>query len=185
MAFNPVSHQLASCATSDFALWSADQKAVQKYKIASRINCCAWTNDGQYLALGLANGTVSMRNKAGEEKGKIERPGGANSPIYGVAWNPVSQGNADTICVVDWAQTMSFYSLGGQIVGKDRALGFDPLAVTYFPDGEFVTVTGCNKALQLFTRDGIRLGMLAELHESWVWTTAVHPAGTSIVSSLF
>lgn len=63
LAFNPVSHQLASCTQSDFALWSADQKAVQKYKIATRVNCCAWTNDGQYLALGMANGIVSIRNK--------------------------------------------------------------------------------------------------------------------------
>lgn len=63
LTFNPVSHQLASCTQSDFAFWSTDQKAVQKYKVSSKINCCAWTNDGQYLALGLSNGTVSIRNK--------------------------------------------------------------------------------------------------------------------------
>lgn len=185
VAFNPVSHQLASCTASDFALWSAEQKAVQKYKIVARVNCCAWTNDGQYLVLGLANGTVSIRNKAGEEKGKIERPGGSSSPIYGVACNPVVTGSADSICVIDWGQTISFFSLGGQVVGKERSLGFDALAVTYFPDGEFLTVTGCNKAIQLFTKDGIRLGLLGEQYESWVWSMAVHPTGASMASKLY
>jgi WD40 repeat protein len=65
LAYNPVSHHLASCAVSDFAFWSAEQKAVQKHKSSARINTCTWTNDGQYLALGLGNGSVSIRNKVG------------------------------------------------------------------------------------------------------------------------
>lgn len=47
-----------------------------------------WTNDGQYLALGMVNGVVSIRNKNGEEKVKIERPGGSSSPIWSITWNP-------------------------------------------------------------------------------------------------
>lgn len=65
LAFNPLSHQLASCAVSDFAFWSTEQKAVQKHKTNSRINSCSWTSDGQYLALGLGNGVISIRNKVG------------------------------------------------------------------------------------------------------------------------
>lgn len=189
LAFNPVSHQLASCSNSDFAFWSAEQKAVQKTKVVARVNCCAWTNDGQYLVLGLNNGNVSIRNKAGEEKTKIERPGGSSSPIYGVACNPVVSVSggvaADSVCVVDWGQTISFFSLGGQVVGKDRALGFDALSLTYFPHGEFIAVSGCNKAIQLFTKDGIRLGLLGEQYDSWVWATAIHPNGTSMVLNTF
>lgn len=63
LAYNPLTHQLASCAISDFAFWSVEQKAVQKHKTNSRINTCSWTNDGQYLALGLGNGCISIRNK--------------------------------------------------------------------------------------------------------------------------
>ena len=47
LAYNPVSHQLASCAHSDFGLWSGEQKSVQKHKVPARVNCCSWTNDGQ------------------------------------------------------------------------------------------------------------------------------------------
>uniref|UniRef100_A0A674MN24 Intraflagellar transport protein 122 homolog n=1 Tax=Takifugu rubripes TaxID=31033 RepID=A0A674MN24_TAKRU len=86
LAYNPVTQQLASCTCSDFGLWSPDQKSVSKHKVSSRITCCGWTNDGQYLALGMINGVVSIRNKNGEEKVKIERPGA--SPIWSIAWNP-------------------------------------------------------------------------------------------------
>lgn len=34
------------------------------------------------------NGVVSIRNKNGEEKVKIERPGSSSSPIWSLAWNP-------------------------------------------------------------------------------------------------
>lgn len=36
----------------------------------------------------MMNGVVSIRNKNGEEKVKIERPGGSSSPIWSIAWNP-------------------------------------------------------------------------------------------------
>jgi intraflagellar transport protein 122 len=52
------------------------------------VNACAWTNDGQYLALGMGNGTVSIRGKSGEEKVRIERPKGHNSAVWCVAWSP-------------------------------------------------------------------------------------------------
>ena len=63
LAYNPVSLQLASCACTDFGLWSPEQKSVAKHKVNSRVTCCCWTNDGQYLAVGLYNGIVSIRNK--------------------------------------------------------------------------------------------------------------------------
>lgn len=48
----------------------------------------SWTNDGQYFAIGLFNGVISIRSKLGEEKVKIERPGGTLNPIWTLQWNP-------------------------------------------------------------------------------------------------
>ncbi|NXG62594.1 IF122 protein, partial [Hemiprocne comata] len=90
VSYNPLTHQLASCSSSDFGLWSPEQKSVTKNKTSSKITCCSWTNDGQYLALGMFNGVVSIRNKNGDEKVKIERAGGASSPIWSICWNPSS-----------------------------------------------------------------------------------------------
>ncbi|XP_076048143.1 intraflagellar transport protein Oseg1 [Oratosquilla oratoria] len=174
LAYNPVSHQLASCALSDFGLWSPEQKSVQKHKSNSRIYCCSWTNDGQYIALGLANGIVSIRNKNGEEKMRIERPGGTNSPIWSLAWNPARDEPYDILCVADWAQNLSFYSLSGKQIGKERVLGFDPCCVSYFTKGEYLLLGGSNKACLLYTREGVKLGTIGE-QQSWVWCCAARP----------
>ncbi|NWW40203.1 IF122 protein, partial [Panurus biarmicus] len=88
VSYNPLTHQLASCSSGDFGLWSPEQKSVSKHKTSCKITCCSWTNDGQYLALGMFNGIVSIRNKNGDEKVKIERPGGSTSPIWSICWNP-------------------------------------------------------------------------------------------------
>ena len=73
LAYNPVTHSLASCTENNFGIWSPEQKNVKKFGVKSRICCCAWTNDGQYLTLGQFNGTITLHNKDGEEKISIVR----------------------------------------------------------------------------------------------------------------
>ncbi|KAK3799786.1 hypothetical protein RRG08_066806, partial [Elysia crispata] len=174
LAYNPVTHQLASCAVTDFGLWSPEQKSVSKHKVSSRITCCSWTNDGQYLALGLYNGFVSIRNKAGEEKVKIERPQANVAPVWSVSWNPNKDEPGDTLAIVDWGQRLSFYQLAGKQIGKDRILGYDPCCLSWFSKGEYVVIGGGNKQCALHTKEGVKLSTIGE-PSSWVWSCAVKP----------
>ncbi|XP_023209528.1 intraflagellar transport protein 122 homolog [Centruroides sculpturatus] len=174
LAYNPVSHQLTSCACSDFGLWSPEQKSVTKHRVSSRITCCSWTNDGHHLALGLVNGYVSIRSRNGDEKIKTERPGGKLSPVWGVCWNPSREDNADVLAVVDWGQMLSFYNSAGKLIGKERSLGFDPMCVGYFSNGDYILVGGSNKQSVLYTREGIMVGTVAE-QSSWVWCCSARP----------
>ncbi|XP_072181762.1 intraflagellar transport protein 122 homolog [Diadema setosum] len=174
LSFNPITHQLASCAFSDFGLWSMEQKSVSKHKMASRITCCSWTNDGQYLALGMYNGCISIRTKNGEEKVKIERPGGGLSPIWSVQWNPSKEEAFDILAVLDWGQKLSFYYLSGKQVGKERNLNYDPCCLSYFSRGEYLIIGGANKQVTLHTKDGVQLGVVGE-QNSWVWCAKVRP----------
>ncbi|KFP91680.1 Intraflagellar transport protein 122, partial [Apaloderma vittatum] len=174
VSYNPLTHQLASCSSSDFGLWSPEQKSVSKHKTSSKITCCSWTNDGQYLALGMFNGVVSIRNKNGDEKVKIERTGGASSPIWSICWNPSRDERNDILAVADWGQKLSFYQLSGKQIGKDRTLNFDPCCVSYFTKGEYILLGGSDKQVSLFTKDGVRLGTIGE-QSSWVWTCKVKP----------
>ncbi|XP_053932858.1 intraflagellar transport protein 122 homolog isoform X1 [Cuculus canorus] len=174
LSYNPLTHQLASCSSNDFGLWSPEQKSVSKHKTSSKITCCSWTNDGQYLALGMFNGIVSIRNKNGDEKVKIERTGGASSPIWSICWNPSRDERNDTLAVADWGQKLSFYQLSGKQIGKDRMLNFDPCCVSYFTKGEYILLGGSDKQVSLFTKDGVRLGTIGE-QSSWVWTCKVKP----------
>jgi WD40 repeat protein len=45
----------------------------------------AWTADGMVLALGLYDGSVSLRDKAGTEKLKFAA---SSSPVWSLAWSP-------------------------------------------------------------------------------------------------
>uniref|UniRef100_A0A3B4AJR2 Intraflagellar transport protein 122 homolog n=1 Tax=Periophthalmus magnuspinnatus TaxID=409849 RepID=A0A3B4AJR2_9GOBI len=155
-------------------LWSPEQKSVNKHKVNSKITCCGWTNDGQYLALGMMNGVISIRNKNGEEKVKIERPGGSSSPIWSIAWNPSKDEHNDILAVADWGQKLSFYQLSGKQIGKDRTLNYDPCCVSYFSKGEYIVMGGSDKQASLYTKDGVRLGSIEE-QNSWVWTCGVKP----------
>lgn len=38
--------------------------------------------------LGLAAGAVSIRNKTGEERVRVERPGGSDAPVWALAFSP-------------------------------------------------------------------------------------------------
>ncbi|XP_058701306.1 intraflagellar transport protein 122 homolog isoform X3 [Poecile atricapillus] len=174
VSYNPLTHQLASCSSGDFGLWSPEQKSVSKHKTSSKITCCSWTNDGQYLALGMFNGVVSIRNKNGDEKVKIERPGGSSSPIWSICWNPSRDERNDILAVADWGQKLSFYHLSGKQIGKDRVLNFDPCCISYFTKGEYLLLGGSDRQVSLFTRDGVRLGTVGE-QSSWVWTCKVKP----------
>ncbi|XP_007060007.2 intraflagellar transport protein 122 homolog isoform X4 [Chelonia mydas] len=174
VSYNPVTHQLASCSSSDFGLWSPEQKSVSKHKSSSKITCCSWTNDGQYLALGMFNGVVSIRNKNGEEKVKIERPGGSLSPVWSICWNPSRDEHNDILAVADWGQRLSFFQLSGKQIGKDRVLNFDPCCISYFSKGEYILMGGSDKQVSLYTKDGVRLGTIGD-QSSWVWTCKVKP----------
>ena len=40
---------------------------------------------------------------------------------------------------------LKFYMVTGQPKSKDRELGFDPLSVTYFSNGEYLAICGTDK----------------------------------------
>ncbi|XP_001602472.1 intraflagellar transport protein 122 homolog [Nasonia vitripennis] len=178
MQFNPVSHQLLSCSLSDIALWSAEQKAVQKHKSGGRVNCCSWTKDGQYMALGLAAGFVSIRNKAGEERLRIDRSG--DSPIWSLAWSPAREDPTDIICIGEWSGVLSFYTISGKLIGRERNLNFVPLKMIYFPSGQYIIISGSNKQCILLSHDGIQLATIGNTFTSWTWSYAVHPESSHV-----
>lgn len=174
LAYNPASHQLTSCACSDFGLWSPEQKSVSKHRVNSRITSCSWTTDGLHLALGMVSGYISIRGRNGDEKVKVERPGGALSPVWGVCWNPSSDDGGEVLAVVDWGQTLSFYNTSGKQVGKERSLGFDATNISYFPKGDYLLIGGSNKQSSLYTKEGVLVGPIAE-QQSWVWCCTAKP----------
>ncbi|XP_037539762.1 intraflagellar transport protein 122 homolog [Nematolebias whitei] len=128
----------------------------------------------------MMNGVVSIRNKNGEEKVKIERPGGSSSPIWSIAWNPSKDEHNDILAVADWGQKLSFYQLSGKQIGRDRTLNYDPCCISYFSKGEYIVMGGSDRQASLYTKDGVRLGSIGE-QSNWVWTCRVKPDSNYVV----
>lgn len=175
LAYNPVTQQLISCTASDFGLWSPEAKAVQKHKVQSRILCADWTKNGQFVALGMYNGVISIRHNVDnqcEEKFRIEK----TAPVWCLAWNPNPKDSFDVLAVGCWDQTLSFHNMDGpngtELSSKN--LGYNPCDLNFLNDGEYFVIGGSNKKVQLMTADGISLGDVAE-RDSWVWSCTPRP----------
>ena len=65
---------------------------------------------------------------------------------------------------------------------KERHLGFDPLSVSYFSNGDLLLISGSNKEVILYTRDGIKVGN-ACVASSWIWAAKVSSDGKHVVST--
>ncbi|CAH8503886.1 unnamed protein product [Schistosoma rodhaini] len=179
LEFNPVTVLLASTGSTDFGFWTMDQKSVVKTKISARPTCCSWMSDGQFLAIGLYNGVISIRNKETEEVVKIERPG--NPITWHLKWNPSKNGHGEILAVVDWNQKLSFYQLNGRQTGKDYLLGYDPCNITWFGNKyESLAICGSNKMCQLYNNEGIRLACINK-QQTWIWCCCTRNGYNQIV----
>ncbi|XP_072931134.1 intraflagellar transport protein 122 homolog [Epargyreus clarus] len=160
LAYNPITYHLVSCALSDFAFWSTDVKAVQKYRLSGRITCCAWSPSGQHLAIGLANGVVSLRDKVGEEIQRIVR----DAAVWAVTFSQTS------LLVTDWNEILSFYDIYAQPVYKERCIGIAALSVSVL---DSLVLVGGIGGWAILTLEGVAI---ANTEQDWVWAIAPSPS---------
>ncbi|XP_026683570.1 intraflagellar transport protein 122 homolog [Diaphorina citri] len=173
--YNPVSNILASCATSDFTIWSAENKSLEKHKLDARITCCAWNFAGTYLAIGLANGMVSVRDINCEEKLFIK----ADSPsldrsVWALAWSPIMNTTKEVLCVSDWSGELTFYNNTGHVITPERPIRAELLSLQYFCDGHFLLGGEGKKCRFSVNGEHRTLYLRADCLEPWyTWMTMV------------
>eukprot|EP00879_Flechtneria_rotunda_P020074 GHRR01021110.1.p1 GENE.GHRR01021110.1~~GHRR01021110.1.p1 ORF type:complete len:1138 (+),score=467.94 GHRR01021110.1:213-3626(+) len=172
LAYNPVTQQLASGTATDFGLWSPEQKSVAKHKVNSKVICMSWTSDGMLLALGLFDGSVSVRDKAGNEKHKFTA---SSSPVWSILWSPQDQA---LLCVGCLNGQLKFFDNTGQPKFKERQLDGDPLSLASF-NGEYILLGGTDKCVHCLTREGIYLTKVTQ-RDSWIWVVKPRPKANFI-----
>lgn len=108
LAYNPVTQQLASASQTDFGLWSPEVRSVPKKPMPHRVLCAAWSHDGQYLALGCEDGTVSIRDKTGDAHATIKR----GAAVWSLAFSPCgTPEQLNVLAVTSWDSTLSFHTV--------------------------------------------------------------------------
>jgi len=82
-----------------------------------------------------------------------------------------------------WDQKLSLYSIQGgkqaKPIGNEKDLGFDPTSISFFPKGDYMVMSGSDKKVTLWNREGVNLGVVGEM-ENWIWSTSVNPQNKSI-----
>ncbi|KAF8070897.1 5-methyltetrahydropteroyltriglutamate--homocysteine methyltransferase [Scenedesmus sp. PABB004] len=176
-------------------------------QVPAKVVCMAWTGDGALLALGLFDGSVSLRDKAGGEK---QRFTAASSPVWSVAWSPQARrrcgrraraprraapgggappsaprrrapaGPQDQalLAVGCLDGQLKFFSATGQPKLKERSLDGDPLSLAFFGD-DYLLAGGSDKCVHLLTREGIYLTQVAA-RESWAWVVRPRPRANCV-----
>lgn len=160
----------------DFALWSLEQKAVSKIKISNAINCCAWSDDGHLLALGLVSGVVSIRNRNGEEKFKIDK--NSSTPIWCLMFRFDQQLKENCLITIDFDHKLKCFELEDKNEILDLDIGFDAQFVQNIYGYDFFVTGGSNKIVNLYTKDGIFLGSISDKQQGWI-KKAVHHSNSA------
>ena len=169
-----------------------DKKQVPKEKTGSRILSVAWSADGAALALGLLNGSITLRNQDGEETHRIDR----KAPIWCLSFIPNTlpsktgsvNTEGDMLAVGCWDKTLTFYRIlpnGASKAHTERMLKYYPTSLVLAGNNatsksHYLILSGSNKKVSLYSKEGIRLVDLAEKN-SWVWGAAYSGANERVI----
>ena len=177
--YNPITHQLVSCSTMDFGLWSLEQKAVSKIKISNAINCCAWSDDGHLLSLGLVSGVISIRNRNGEEKFRIDK--NQSTPLWCLTFRFDVFAKENCLITLDFNHRMKCFELENRNEIYELEVDFDAQFIANVPGSyDFFITGGSNKQISLYTKDGIYLGAICDKQASWIKKAQFHPSENQI-----
>ena len=122
-----------------------------------------------------ARAQISLRDKGGAEKLVVNR----SAPVWTLEWNPSREETPNLLAVGCWDQTLSFYDATGHQHGRDKPLGHDPCRVSHFSNGEYICIGGADRKATLWTKEGVRLGTVAE-KEEWIWSCAPRPSANYV-----
>ena len=82
-----------------------------------------------------------------------------------------------------WDSKLSLYSISGgkqyKQIGNDKDLGFDPCSISFYPTGEYMVMSGSDKKITLWNKEGVLLGTIGE-QKDWIWATSVNPVTKSV-----
>ncbi|XP_076182185.1 intraflagellar transport protein Oseg1 isoform X4 [Ptiloglossa arizonensis] len=192
LCFNPDGTQLVIAAGQQVLVYETTEGAlIQPLKGHKDIvYCVCYARDGKKFASGGADKSVIIWTsrlegilKYSMEKNRyvlIDKMKYQYGVYYGIVNGNKGENSTDVLCIAEWNGTISFYSITGKPVGKDRLLNFIPLRMCNFAGGQYILISGSNKQCILMTYDGIQLINVGGTFSSWVWSCAVHPTSTHI-----
>lgn len=93
----------------------------------------------------------------------------------------MKEGDQEILTVVDWSETLNFFDLSGKQLTKERWIGFNPLSLEFFSNGDYLLISGISGEVLLYTKDGVLIGPVVR-DDHWIWSAKPSHEGNFVVS---
>lgn len=165
LTFSPVAPNLLACAGTELSIWHPKIKQVVPFAVAAKVLCAAWAPDGKAFAIGLINGTVSVRNSENNQEIYTHH---LQVPVFAMSWSN------DLLLVGDWDNKLSIHKPRDSQLLSNENLPAQPSMILNFQSN--LLITDISGKVCLYNDDGQLLSEVADVKE-WIWSASVSPDG--------
>ena len=158
LSFSPVSSHLLACAGTEFSIWHPNIAQVNPVNVNAKVMCGAWAPDGKTFALGLINGTVSVRNSENTQEIYTHH---LQVPVFTVCWSN------DLLIAGDWDNRMTIHKPRDSALTETIPLPAQPTNIINFQSN--IIVTDIAGGVTLYNDDGQLLLQITNVNE-WIWS---------------
>ena len=165
LTFCPTSPTLLACAGTEVSIWHPKIKQVVPVNVGDKILSAAWCKDGKTFAVGLLNGTISVRNT---ENAREIYAHHVQVPVFAMAWSN------ELLVAGDWDSRMTIHKPRESKLLWTENIPAQPSAIVNFQSNLLMSDIGGK--VSLYNDDAQLLSEVADVGE-WIWSVSVNDDG--------
>ncbi|OHS99090.1 hypothetical protein TRFO_34585 [Tritrichomonas foetus] len=165
LAFSPVAPNLLACAGTEISVWHPKIKQVVPVTLPAKVLCASWAPDGKTFAVGMINGTVSVRNSENAQEIYTYH---LQVPVFCMAWSN------DLLIVGDWDNKLTIHKPRESQLLFTQNIPAQPINILNFQSN--ILVADISGKVTLYNDDGQLLSEVADVGE-WIWSSSVSQDG--------
>ncbi|OHS98387.1 hypothetical protein TRFO_35234 [Tritrichomonas foetus] len=165
LTFSPVAPNLLACAGTELSVWHPKIKQVVPVSVPAKVLCASWAPDGKTFAVGLINGTISVRNSENAQEIYTYH---LHVPVFAMAWSN------DLLLVGDWDNKLTIHKPRESQLISNENIPAQPSQILNFQSN--ILITDIAGKVILYNDDGQLLSEVANVNE-WIWSASVSPDG--------
>ena len=165
LTFSPVAPNLLACAGTEISVWHPKIKQVVPISLPAKVLTASWSPDGKTFAIGMINGTVSVRNSENAQEIYTYH---LQVPVFAMAWSN------DLLIVGDWDNKMTIHKPRESQLVATQNIPAQPINIINFQSN--IIVTDIAGKVTLYNDDGQLLSEVTDVNE-WIWSSSVSQDG--------
>ena len=169
LIFSPLNPQFIACAGEEFYYWNAQQKSVAPTIVSSKILCSSWSPDGKSFAIGMINGSISVRNSDNFQEYYSNNH---QVPVFTLCWSN------DLLIAGYWDNSIKIHKPRENKIINTITIPAQPTNIINFQSN--LILTDIAGGVYLYNDDGQLLSSITNVNE-WIWSAIVSNEGDLIL----